>query len=1118
MAKEVTDLDLFGGGAGEDDFFGSMSDSSQPSSATSAAAAAASLASPGSGDDLFGTGGDAGDYDDIFGLGDPGGSSYGGSATQPAPAPEPEVAPVAALKAAAPAPTELEVKADAPEQDTAAVEELNSPQLFGDDGGDFMAALSMRDPEPQPAPQPAYRPAPQPAPQPAPLPAPQPAYQPAPQPAPQPSAYEPAAPPAQAVDPISQKLGFAVAKPAEPAAQPNAWRELRDSKGRTYYFNMQTQESRWDQPAEMVEAIRNGTQQPALDTPWEELEDSHGRVYFFNTLTEKSRWTKPPEMIEAERQAEQRQIIAAREREEQERQAQASHFAAAQAQQAAMADMGGTAGPQVVTQIAAPTPAVAEQLNPSALTAAKMPKWQELRDDRDRVYYYNPDTQESRWTKPEELAVGMVEQRAAAEALARKAREEQERQAQHFGKQPVAQPVVQTTYAAPSAYQPPLAQVQGPVAAPAPVQQQQPQPQPPQQPQPPYQSSQPQQFQQQQSYPVHQAPASALEAVGQQQFSSLAAPAPAPAAAAAATWSGEGIDPNSLEARNVPHCFASFGFGGQLVVSFPEEPQQWSVGEKVTGKRSSLQVVPIGPTLQADPVFAEVAACPGPLDPANAATKDAAVDYLTAKVALAGEDLTDQIEQARCLLWLYLLHVVHNDGNFYPADSFAQRLREQHQASQDVFSSASSPSSSPKPPLRFPTSLEPQMQLAAQAVEDLMQNGQFREACQCALDAELWDVALMLACTKAQDMWQVVSLQYIQSRFDSASPTSTLMHVLAGHSDKVFDGDALNDWREKLSLLLQSTSGQDSAATISGLADSLHSDGQLFGAHLCWLLCGVNELDALGPEAKMSLVGIDGRQGLTLGSLLMTIQMTELYEYSRRQLVSSYSIPTFQTYKLMYACMFAEMGDMPRTRQYCDQIVQMVASVGEDRFAPIFVERLRDLQSQVYGECELVHNALGEATKRQAEAAQQAYQQQQQAQYAYQQALAEQARQAQAQGQGQGQMQPDGQGGYYMPTQPDQAVQGQQQQQQHQGGPSGAPPPPSPQEPNSSGGGDAGPNGTAPSGSEGGGSGGDAIGNTPSKSILGGLGNILSQTISSVTNRYATHTHTHTHTQMHITS
>ena len=193
------------------------------------------------------------------------------------------------------------------------------------------------------------------------------------------------------------------------------------------------------------------------------------------------------------------------------------------------------------------------------------------------------------------------------------------------------------------------------------------------------------------------------------------------------------------------------------------------------------------------------------------------------------------------------------------------------------------------------------MQLAGQAVEDLMLNGQFREACQCALDAELWDVALMLAYTKAQDMWQAVSLGYIQSRFDSNSPSSTLMHVLAGHADKVFDGDGLADWREKLSLLLQTTSGQESVTTISALADELHADGQLFGAHLCWLLCGVNELDSPGPDAKLSLVGVDGRQAqLTLASLLMTIQMTEIYEYSRRQLDSTYSMPSFQTYKLMY--------------------------------------------------------------------------------------------------------------------------------------------------------------------------------------------------------------------------
>ncbi len=197
------------------------------------------------------------------------------------------------------------------------------------------------------------------------------------------------------------------------------------------------------------------------------------------------------------------------------------------------------------------------------------------------------------------------------------------------------------------------------------------------------------------------------------------------------------------------------------------------------------------------------------------------------------------------------------------------------------------------------------------------------------------------------------------------------------------------------------------------------------------------------------------------------------------------------------------MGDVQRAGQYCDSIVQTVAVIGEDSFAPLFVEHLRDLWSQVYGECDLVENALGEATKRQAEAAQLAYQQQQQAQYAYEQALAEQARQAQVQGQGHTQMQPDGQGGYFVPQQPQQ---GQVQMQRaamasptvSQGSDGSQPPPQSPQDGsgNVPAGAANGSNANA-RGSEGGG----AQQATPSKSILGGLGNILSQTISSVTSR-----------------
>lgn len=55
----------------------------------------------------------------------------------------------------------------------------------------------------------------------------------------------------------------------------------------------------------------------------------------------------------------------------------------------------------------------------------------------------------------------------------------------------------------------------------------------------------------------------------------------------------------------MPHCFAAFGFGGRLLVSFPDEPQQWSVGEQATGMRSSVRLESLAPILQTDSVNVE---------------------------------------------------------------------------------------------------------------------------------------------------------------------------------------------------------------------------------------------------------------------------------------------------------------------------------------------------------------------------------------------------------------------------------------------------------------------------------------------------------------------------------
>ena len=73
------------------------------------------------------------------------------------------------------------------------------------------------------------------------------------------------------------------------------------------------------------------------------------------------------------------------------------------------------------------------------------------------------------------------------------------------------------------------------------------------------------------------------------------------AAIEAARWKGEGVDPNSLEARAVPHPHVCWGWGGQLAVYSPEGG-------------SGISVVALAPILAEadDQTAAQLSAAPGP--------------------------------------------------------------------------------------------------------------------------------------------------------------------------------------------------------------------------------------------------------------------------------------------------------------------------------------------------------------------------------------------------------------------------------------------------------------------------------------------------------------------------
>lgn len=234
------------------------------------------------------------------------------------------------------------------------------------------------------------------------------------------------------------------------------WETHQDDEGNEYYYNTLTDETQWDKPAELsrdndqkeakqdkegteyqeeeklsgseeekqdeivkkqtgeievdavpptpeksdfknegdysAEKVDSGqkSDEKSLPATWETHEDDEGREYYYNTLTGETKWDKPDELEQSESQAVVKGQGNAGLSEHGEEQAQDSVDAAnTQKEKAIVAET-------VTKESGGSEEEVADAEVPGSV-------WEVHDDDEGREYYYNTETGQTQWEKPDEL-------------------------------------------------------------------------------------------------------------------------------------------------------------------------------------------------------------------------------------------------------------------------------------------------------------------------------------------------------------------------------------------------------------------------------------------------------------------------------------------------------------------------------------------------------------------------------------------------------------------------------------------------------------------------------------------------------------------------------------------
>eukprot|EP00760_Papus_ankaliazontas_P004982 PhM_4_TR12310/c0_g1_i1/m.1640 len=85
------------------------------------------------------------------------------------------------------------------------------------------------------------------------------------------------------------------------ASQASDWKEMKDKSGKTYYYNTKTKKTVWNLEKELASSSSSPSSPSMTHTAdtikskWKELKDKKGRTYYYNTETKQTTWDRPQE-------------------------------------------------------------------------------------------------------------------------------------------------------------------------------------------------------------------------------------------------------------------------------------------------------------------------------------------------------------------------------------------------------------------------------------------------------------------------------------------------------------------------------------------------------------------------------------------------------------------------------------------------------------------------------------------------------------------------------------------------------------------------------------------------------------------------------------------------------